>query len=187
MGVVALYAAVLHDLLIHFLVDLADQPLQTHDPAFSGLKRLAVLTVHGSEPYERKLCVLRHQMSLLGAAEYLDKMKLLTLVHYIDDLVWMIVLLTLYNGSQICSGIKRRAVGFQDHTGRDFLCVAFFLHIYNQGSLVHISVTFLFQIIHQLRNIRICVGFAFPQVKIHIKLCVILLQVCDRYLHDLIP
>ena len=44
-----LYSTVVCDLLVHFLLNLSDQILQTHNTTFSCLKWFAVFSIHGTE------------------------------------------------------------------------------------------------------------------------------------------
>src|SRR5699024_9704788 len=100
------YASVLHDLAVHFFVDVRDQCFQTHNAALSRLEGLAIFAVHGSESQEGKLRILFHQTSLPRAAEYLDEMELLALIHHIEDLVRMIKLHPLYNSGEVRSRVQ---------------------------------------------------------------------------------
>ena len=55
---------------------------QTHDAALTGLEGLAVLSVHGAEAQEPKPCLRLYDSRLFRAAEYLDKVHLLALIHH---------------------------------------------------------------------------------------------------------
>ena len=101
------YGTVLCDLFIHLFCDLADQVLKTHNAAFSCLKRLAVFSVHGTKTKEGKLGLRFYKTGLSCAAEDLDKMKLLTFVNNVKDLIRLEQLHTLYNCGKVCSSIKR--------------------------------------------------------------------------------
>ena len=83
---------------------------QTHHAAFSGLERLSIFSVHRSEAKERKLCILAHDSGLLRAAEYLDKMKFLTLVNHIDHFIRMIKFFSFNQRCKVCGIIKRGTV-----------------------------------------------------------------------------
>ena len=48
---------------------------------------------------------LWHDPRLLRRAEYLQKMQFLALVHYIDDLIRMVIRFPLHQGRQIRSSI----------------------------------------------------------------------------------
>ena len=65
------------NLPIHLLIDIRNQILQTHDTALTGLKRLPILAVHGSEHEMNHGGVFLYIAGLFGHPEYLDKMQLL--------------------------------------------------------------------------------------------------------------
>ena len=70
-----------------FLINVCDQVLQTHNTAFSCLKRFTVFSIHGTETKEGKLGLRIYKTGFSCAAEYLDKGELLTFVYNIKDLI----------------------------------------------------------------------------------------------------
>ena len=106
------YAAVLHDLLIHLIVDLADQTLQTHNAALTGLERFSVFSVHGTKADKGKSGIIIHQFCFSCTAETLYEVKLLTFVCQIADLVRLVQFHTLDDGCQVCRIIQSCSIGF---------------------------------------------------------------------------
>ena len=70
---VLFHGLVIHDLFVHLFIDLRNQSLQTHNAAFSCLKWLSVLAVHGTKTDELEFCRIRYDTGLSCTAEYLDK------------------------------------------------------------------------------------------------------------------
>ena len=104
--------AVLHDLLIHLIVDLADQTLQTHNAALTGLERFSVFSVHGTKADKGKNGIIIHQFCFSCTAETLYEVKLLTFVCQIADLVRLVQFHTLDDGCQVCRIIQSCPIGF---------------------------------------------------------------------------
>ena len=96
------YTAILHDLTIHFLINICDQIFQTHNAAFSCLKRLAVFSVHGTKTKEGKLGLRFYKTGLSCAAEYLYEMHALTLIRQVNNGIRVVILHTHHNRSKIC-------------------------------------------------------------------------------------
>ena len=104
-------------------------------------------------------------------------MHALAFIHHIDIAVRMEILLTLNNGGKVGGGIQGSAVGFPYEAGRDFLAVCLFCNIHHKGALALIGQAFIHQHLDHVRNIRLGIAFALPQVKFHIQVGIILLKV----------
>ena len=102
--------SVLYDLCEHFLINIGNQVLKAHNTALSCFERFAIFSIHSTEAKEGKPCVFFHKTGLSCAAEDLDKMKLLTFVNNVKDLIWLEQLHTLYNCGKVCSSIKRCSI-----------------------------------------------------------------------------
>ena len=109
-NLIPLRLCILPDLTNHFLIDLLDQGFQAHDPAFSCLKRLSILTIHGAETNMHQLCICIYQSSLPRAAEHLFKIQFLPLVRQIDHLVWVVLCHAIQDRRQIRGIIKGRTI-----------------------------------------------------------------------------
>ena len=109
-GIFILYVSVLDDFLIHLIGDFRKQPFQPHHTALPGFERLAVFSVHGAKAKEIQPGIFLHQLRLSGTAEYLGKVKFLTLVHHIDNLIGMKQFHPLHDGGQVCGIVQRSAV-----------------------------------------------------------------------------
>ena len=101
---------VIRNLFVHFVINTRHQVFQAHHAAFPGLEGLAVLTVHSAKAQEGQFRLRPYQPCLPGTAENLGKVKLLPLVHHIDNLIWPVILHTPHNGSQIRRVIEGSAV-----------------------------------------------------------------------------
>ena len=182
-----LYCTVVHDLLIHLVIDLTDQILKTHNTAFSSLKRLTVFSVHCTKSKECKFCLRLYNSCLLRTAEYLNKMQFLTFIYNIDHLIRIIQFLTFYQCSKVCCIIQCSSVGLQDHTRRNFFLVRLFCNIYNKSSLVIMCKSFLLEHLNHIRNVSLGIRLTFPEIKVYTQSLIVLLQVCYRYIHDVFP
>ena len=171
---------ILGDLAEHFLIDIRDQMLQTHDTALSCLKRLSVFSVHRTKTKEFQAGLFFYKASLACAAEHLDEMHLLTLVHHIDDFVRIKQLAALDDGRKVGRRIKRSSVGFQNDARRHFLRVRILCDIHDQCALIHVRIAFFFHFFYHLRYIRLRVRLFFPEIKLYVQISVVLLQVRDR-------
>ena len=170
---------VIHNLPVHFLIDAGNQLLQTHNAALSRLEGLAVLAIHGAEAQERQLCLRFYQPGLSGAAEHLGKMQLLPLVHHIDELDpddrsshrstrWL-------PDPWYCTGKRRRISG--SCRAESPWCPYPLLHPPPVRPHSSWAKPLSFSILHHLRDIGLRIRFTLPQVKIHIQVLIILLQV----------
>ena len=175
---------VFHDLAIHFFVDLFDQVFQTHNAAVTCLERLSVFAVHRAEAKEGKSGIILYQFCLLCTAETLDKVQFLTFVYHVENLIRMIQFHSLDDRRKVCRIIEGSPVRFQDHARRDFLGVRLFFDIYYKCSVIDIGITVIFEVFYHIRDVRLCIGLAFPEIKRYIQTFVILLQVCYGYIQD---
>ena len=157
--------AVLNDLMEHFLIDICNEVFQTHNTTISCLKRFAVFAIHGTEPKERKLCLRFYKTGLSCTAKYLNEMQFLTFIYYIKDLIRIKKFYTFYDRCKISSRIKGSSVRFQKHARRNLFCVTFFFYINNQCTLIFISKSLIFHLLHHIRNVRLCIRFFLPEVK----------------------
>ena len=173
-----------HDLAIHFFVDLFDQVFQTHNAAVTCLERLSVFAVHRAEAKEGKSGIILYQFCLLCTAETLDKVQFLTFIYHVEDLIRMIQFHSLDDRRKVCRIIEGSPVRFQDHARRDFLGVRLFFDIYYKCSVIDIGITVIFEVFYHIRDVRLCIGLAFPEIKRYIQTFVILLQVCYGYIQD---
>ena len=114
-------------------------------------------------------------------------MKFLTLINNVKDLIRLEELHTLYDRSKVCGCIQGSSVRFQKHARRDLLGIALFFYIYNKCSLILIGEPTFLHILYHIRNVRLRVGFFFPEVKFYVQICIISLKVCYRYVHNVIP
>ena len=164
-------------LLQHLFINVRQKVLKTHNAALPGLEGLAVLPVHGAEAKELQSGIFRHQPTFPGTAEHLYKMHLLPLVHHIDDPVRMIQLHPLYDGRQIRGRIERSPVRLQNHTRGHLLGIRFFPDIHHQSAVAHMGIPFIPHLLHHIRDIGLYVRLPFPQVKIHVQIGIISLQI----------
>ena len=114
-------------------------------------------------------------------------MEFLTFIYNIKDLIRLEKFHTLYDGSKVCGRIKGSSVRFQKHARRDLLGVALFFYIYNKSTLILIGKSTFLHILYHIRNVRLCIGFFFPEVKVYVQVCVVSLKVCYRYIHNVVP
>ena len=121
-----------------------------------------------------------YKAGLACAAEHLDEMHLLTLVHHIDDFVRIKQLAALDDGRKVGRRIKRSSVGFQNDARRHFLRVRILCDIHDQCALIHVRIAFFFHFFYHLRYIRLRVRLFFPEIKLYVQISVVLLQVRDR-------
>ena len=182
-----LYCTVVHDLLIHLIINLTDQILKTHNTAFSCLKRLTIFSVHCTKSKECKFCLRFYNSCLLRTTEYLHKMQFLTLINNIDHLIWIIQFLTFYQCSKICCIIQRSSVRFQNHTRRNLFFICLFCNVYYKRTLIIMCESFLLEHLNHIRNICLGICFTFPEIKIYTQSLVVLLQVSYRHIHDMFP
>ena len=117
--------------------------------ALSGLKRLAVFTVHGSETDMDHRSFRFYITGLLRHTEYLLKVKLLALIGDVYIFDRLEILLTLDDGSQVRGGIQCSPVRLADNTRRQLLRVRRFGDIYDQGALALVCKTLVLQILDQ--------------------------------------
>ena len=171
----------------HFLIDICNEVFQTHNTAISCLKRFAVFAIHGTEPKERKLGLRFYKTGLSCTAKYLNEMQFLTFIYYIKDLIRIKKFYTFYDRCKISSRIKGSSVRFQKHARRNLFCVTFFFYINNQCTLIFISKSLIFHLLHHIRNVRLCIRFFLPEVKWHIQIVVVSLKVCHGNLHNVVP
>ena len=92
-------------------------------------------------------------------------MQLLTLIYNVKNLIRVEQLHTLYNGSKVCSCIKRSSVRFQKHARRNFLGIGIFLYIYNKCALILVCEAFFLHHLYHIRDVWLGIGFLFPEVK----------------------
>ncbi len=92
----------------------------------------------------------------------------LTFIRQINDLIWSEQLLPLHDSRQICGGIQRSPVGFQDNTWRKLFFIAFLCDVHHQRSLTHIGKTICLHLFHHIRDIRLGIALLFPQIKFNI-------------------
>ena len=99
----------------------------------------------------------------------------------------MIFFHSLFNGRKIRGAVEGSTVRFQDDAGRNFLRVRLLLHIHYKRALALVGETFLFEFLHhavdQILNIRL----PFPQIKFHIQLIIISLDIRKGHIHDVLP
>ena len=114
-------------------------------------------------------------------------MHALAFIHHINITVRMEVLLTLNNGGKVGGGIQGSAVGFPYETGRNLLGICLLCHIHHKGALAFVSQAFIHQHLDHVRNIRLRIAFALPQVKFHIQVGIIFLKVLHGHGHDMLP
>ena len=114
-------------------------------------------------------------------------MHVLALVHHVNIPVRMEILLALDNGSQIRGGVEGRAVGLAHQTGRNLLGVRLLGHVHHQGSLALVGQPLFREQIDQPGNVGLRVALPFPEVKGHVQIAVILLQVRNGNPDNVVP
>ena len=116
--------------------------LQTHNTALTCLERTTVLAVHRTEAQEDHRRIFFDDARLLRHTEYLDKMKLLALVHNIDVVIRLEIFFSLNDGRKVGSRVEGRTIGFSYDTRRIFLRIPFLCDIDNQRAIALIGKTF---------------------------------------------
>ena len=168
-------------------IDLVDERLKSHYTAGSGLERLSVLAVHGSEAKEYEIGLGPYDACHSCDAEHLRKMHFLSLVYNVDDLVGMICPFAVYKGRKICCGIKRRAVGFCKDEGRDLLLIGAFRNIYNKSALAFICKPFILNILYHVGYKRLCVALRLPYIKRNAEFVIVFLEIRNGKVKDVMP
>ena len=100
-------------------------------------------------------------------------MEFLALIYDIDIVVRFEVLFSLNDGRKVGSRVEGRAVGFSYDTRRKFLRIGRLCDIYNESALALISKSLILEILDQARDIRLRVALTFPEIEIHVKVCVV--------------
>ena len=100
-------------------------------------------------------------------------MEFLTLVHYVDIVIRLEIFFSLNDGRKVGSRVEGRTIGFSYDTRRKFLCISRLCDIYNESALALICKSFILEVLDQARDIRLRVALTFPQVEIHVKVCVV--------------
>ena len=131
--------------------------------------------------------VLRNDLGLLGSAEDLLKVQCLTLVGEVQQLLGLVVLHTLNNGSQIGGGIDGSAVRLDQNAGGHFLGVGLFLYRDHQCAVGNLGDALGLHILDHGGDIGLCIAFTQPHIKADIQVTVILLQVGNGQAHNVIP
>ena len=98
------------NLLLHLLIDIRDERLQTHHATVSCFEGLSVLTVDGTKADVPKLCLFIAKTAFSCSAEHLHKVKCLPLVCNINNFIRMIFIAAVLNRCKIRCRIQRRAV-----------------------------------------------------------------------------
>ena len=147
--------------------------LQTHHAALSGLKRLAVLAVHGTKADVDHRGLRLYIAGLLCHTEHLLEVKLLTLIGNVNVLDRMEILLTLDDGSQIGGCVQGSTVRLAHDTRRQLLGVGRLGYVYNQSALALVCQTLVLQVLNQPRNILLRVTLAFPEFKMNVQIVVV--------------
>ena len=147
--------------------------LQTHHAALSGLKRLAVLAVHGSETDVDHRGLRFYITGLLRHTEYLLKVKLLALIGNVYIFDRLEILLTLDDGSQVRGGIQCSPVRLADNTRRQLLRVRRFGDIYDQGALALVCKTLVLQILDQPWDVLLSITLTLPELEMNIQVVIV--------------
>ena len=100
-------------------------------------------------------------------------MEFLTLVHYVDIVIRLEIFFSLNDGRKVGSRVEGRAVRFSYDTRRKLLGIGRLGDINNEGTLALICKSFILEVFDQARDIRLRVALTFPQVEIHVKVCVV--------------
>ena len=100
-------------------------------------------------------------------------MEFLTLVHHVDIVVRLEIFFSLNDGRKIGRRVEGCTVRFSYDTRRKLLRIGRLCDIYNESALALISKSLILEIPDQARDIRLRVALTFPQVEIHVKVCVV--------------
>ena len=100
-------------------------------------------------------------------------MEFLALVHYVDIVIRLEIFFSLNDGRKVGSRVEGRTIGFSYDTRRKLLGISRLCDIYNEGTLALICKSFILEVLDQARDIRLRVALTFPQVEIHVKVCVV--------------
>ena len=100
-------------------------------------------------------------------------MEFLALIYNVDIVIRLEVLFSLDDGRKVGSRVEGCAVGFSHDTRRKLLCIGRLRNINNKGALALVSESFILEILDQARDIRLRVALTFPEVEIHVKVCVV--------------
>ena len=101
---------IFRDLFKHLLVDLTDQVFQTHHTAFTCFKCMTIFSVYGTKSQEYKIQIITDDLCLSCTAEYLFKVKRLSFIHNIDNLIRIDFLTAHHQCCKICCIVKRSTV-----------------------------------------------------------------------------
>ena len=111
-------------------------------------------------------------------------MHALPLVGHVEILVGVIVLLPLYDGREVRRGVKIGAVRFLHEAGRNFLRIALLRNVDDHRPFALPEDPLLSEVLHHRGDVRLRVTFAFPEVKGHVQVAVVLLQIGHGHVHD---
>ena len=98
------------DLLLHLLINIADECLEAHHAAVPGLERFSIPPVHGPEANVDQLRRGLHEPAFSRRAENLREVQRLPLVCHIQNLIRIILILPVQNGGEIRRRVERSAV-----------------------------------------------------------------------------
>ena len=100
-------------------------------------------------------------------------MEFLALIYDIDIVVRFEIFFSLNDGRKVGSRVEGRAIGFSYDTRRKLLGIGRLGDINNESTLALICKSFILEVLDQARDIRLRVALTFPQVEIHVKVCVV--------------